>query len=756
MTETKGRKRFEIKGVVQGVGFRPHAYALAERFGLAGFVLNDSTGVVVEVEGAPAVLEDFARTLRSELPPLASIESIDERDVATRDDVRFEIRLSHAAGGPRTPVGADIAPCAECLAEIFDPEERRFRYPFTNCTNCGPRFTIARDLPYDRRNTTMASFEMCERCRAEYEDPSDRRFHAQPIACPECGPSLTLLDRAGAELEEDPLDATASLIKAGAIVALKGIGGFHLACDARNEQAVTELRRRKRREQKPLAVMVANIDDAGRLVHVDDAEVTTLASPRRPILLARRAPGSSVADAVAPDNRYLGVMLPYTPLHHLLMAELDGPLVLTSGNLSDEPIAHENDDALERLGGIADAFLMHDRDIHIRCDDSVVRVVDAAEYPIRRSRGYAPTPLPVPAPFCRTVLGVGGELKHTFCLGVGERALLSHHIGDLESLEAMRAFEHGLEHFVRIFDAKPETIAYDLHPEYMSTKWALEQESDTLGVQHHHAHIASCLADNERSDRVIGLALDGTGYGDDGTLWGCEVLVCDLVSYERIGHLRQVPLPGGAAAVKEPWRMAAIYLAEAFGEDAFNLDLDLVGRTRDLWPPILAMARGGLNSPRASSAGRLFDAVAALCDLRDRSSYEGQAAAALEQAADPTCSRSYGVVLDRRLIDGVALVASVAQDLVAGRAVPEVAAAFHNSLAETLVAVSKSARDATALRTVALSGGTFQNLLLLEKTRLGLVEAGFETLSHRRVPPNDGGLSLGQAVIANAMRSVSG
>ncbi|MFN2388168.1 MAG: carbamoyltransferase HypF [Actinomycetota bacterium] len=746
------RRRFCIAGVVQGVGFRPYVYRRAAELGLTGFVANDTAGVVVEVEGPAEAVAGFEVGLLAEPPPLAVVEDVTTRDLAPEGSMSFEIRESADGTGMRAPISPDIATCDACLAEMSDPNERRFGYAFTNCTDCGPRFTIATAIPYDRAATTMASFEMCAACRAEYEDPRDRRFHAQPIACPRCGPRLSLLDRTGAPVDGDPVAGAAAALRAGRIVALKGLGGYHLACDATDEAVVSELRRRKNREEKPLAVMVPDRRWARRIARPSAAEEGVLAGRRRPIVLVPRAPTSPVASGVAPGNRFLGVMLPYTPLHHLLMRAFDGPLVLTSGNLSDEPIVYEDDLVLDRLGGSADLFLGHDRPIRMRCDDSVVRVVDGVEYPLRRARGYAPEPLVVKSPFRRLVLAAGAELKSTFCLGAGTRAIVSHHIGDLESWDAMRAFRDAVAHFSAIYGLRPEVVAHDLHPEYLSTKWALDQEVvEHVGVQHHHAHIASCLADNRRAERVIGLALDGTGYGDDGAIWGCEILVCDLAGYRRAGHLRYVPLPGGSAAIKQPWRMAAVYLAEAFGEPAAtDLDLDSVRSSRWRWAPVLKMARAGLNAPPTSSAGRLFDAAAALCGLRHTAGYEGQAAAELEQAADPGSDLAYPCPVTDGEIDGVALIGALAEDLVSGRAVPEAAAGFHNGLARALFDVSENLRGQEGLGTVALSGGTWQNLFLLERVRAGLEARGFEVLIHHRVPPNDGGISLGQAVVANA------
>ena len=748
---TNIRARLRVTGTVQGVGFRPFVYGLATRLGLSGFVLNDVAGVLIEVEGAEVDVATLRATLESDTPPLAAVESVREERIPNQGAGSFEIRASSDIGHRRAAVSPDVATCDECLAEVFTPGERRHRYAFTNCTNCGPRFSITRDVPYDRPNTTMASFEMCADCHREYTDPADRRFHAQPIACPTCGPSVSLLDGEGSPIEGDAIAGAARLLASGDIVAIKGLGGYHLACDATDERAVAELRARKGREEKPFALMAPDVETATDLVEMTPEERQLLVSARRPIVLARRGTGGLVASSVAPNNRYLGIMLPYTPLHHLLMAEISAPIVLTSGNASDEPIAYRDEDALVRLSGLADAFLVHDRSIHVRCDDSIVRIGSGFAFPVRRSRGYAPEPLAVATPFDRPVLAAGPELKHTFCLGVEDRAIVSHHIGDLANFEGMTAFTEGVEHFTKVFDASPEIVAHDLHPDYLATKWAKGQRGvELVGVQHHHAHIAACLADNGRAERVIGLALDGTGFGEDGAIWGCEVFACDFRGYERLAHLSYVPMPGAAMAIREPWRMAAVYLDAALGETASELPLAFVEATRGRWGPILQMAARGINSPATSSAGRLFDAVAALCGLRERVSYEGQAAAELEQIADHSVADGYPCTVAQGVIDGVELIAGVVDDLVSGSPPPAVAARFHNGLANALVVASEQAREATGLTCVALSGGAWQNVMLLDRVASGLRSADFEVLAHRRVPPNDGGISLGQAVIASA------
>jgi hydrogenase maturation protein HypF len=751
------RTRVRVEGIVQGVGFRPFVHALAGRLGLAGLVGNDAGGVFVEVEGSSETVERFLEALAAEAPPLAVIERVTATPLAPTGISGFAIAPSQAGGERQALVSPDTATCADCLAELADPADRRHRYPFINCTNCGPRFTIVRDVPYDRPATTMASFAMCADCAREYHDPGDRRFHAQPVCCPACGPSLALLDRDGTAAGGDPLAGAAARLRDGAVVAVKGLGGYHLAADVASEPAVAALRARKHREDKPFAVMVADLAGARALCRVDPAEEAMLASPRRPIVLLRRRPEEGVAASVAPGNRSLGVMLPYTPLHHLLLAEVGRPIVLTSGNVSDEPISYLDGEAVERLGGIADWFLTHDRPIHVRADDSVVRAFRGRELPLRRSRGFAPQPLGLPWPFPRHVLACGAELKHTFCLAKGGHAFVSHHIGDLENYETFRSFTEGVGHFRRLFAVEPEVVAHDLHPEYLSTKYALELDGVELeGVQHHHAHVAACLADNGEPGPVIGVAYDGLGYGADGTIWGGELLVADLEGFRRAGHLEVVAMPGGAAAIREPWRMAAAWLGAAFGGQVPER-LAVVGRNLDRWEQVAALARSGTASPTTSSAGRLFDAVSAILGVRDAVNYEGQAAVELEQLADPAEAAAYparvggagndGALL---LVGGRDLVRAVVEDLDAGVPAPLIAARFHNGLAEATVAACQAVRDATGLEAVALSGGVFQNLLLLTRTVARLELEGFRVLVHSRVPPNDAGISLGQAAVAGA------
>lgn len=754
------RRRVRVAGIVQGVGLRPFVYSLATRLDLSGSVANDARGVVVEVEGRTDRVSEFLRRLPREAPPLAVIERVRARALPPTGAAGFSIAASRRGGAERQVlISPDIATCDDCLREMLDPTDRRFLYPFTNCTNCGPRFTIVRAVPYDRPFTTMADFAMCGACAREYRDPGDRRFHAQPLSCPACGPQLCLMDRDGAVHAGDPVGAAAALVRAGAVVAVKGLGGFHLAAAAANEAACASLRARKHREDRPFAVMVRDLDGARRLAEVDAAEADLLASPRRPIVLLRRRSDAALARSVAPDNRCVGVMLPYTPVHHLLCRALDAPFVLTSGNVSDEPIAYTDDDAFSRLHDIADVFLTHDRPIHTRTDDSVLRVFRARPMPVRRARGFAPQPLPLPGGARRAILACGAELKHTFCLAKRRYAFVSHHIGDLENFDTWRAFTEGIAHYRRLFDVTPEVVAHDLHPEYLSTKFARELTGvERVGVQHHHAHVAACLAENGVRGPAIGVAFDGLGYGDDGTLWGGEFLIADLAASERAAHFEPIAMPGGTAAIRQPWRMAAAYLDAAYGGAPAD-DLAVVQRNRRAWEQVVRLARAGVNSPLTSSVGRLFDAVAAILGVRDAISYEGQAAVELEQRADCSERRAYTTTWTESAphrVRGTDLVRAVVADLRAGVPAAVVAARFHNALAQIIVDVCGALRARRGLSLVALSGGVFQNLLLLERTVNALETAGFRVLTHSRVPANDGGISFGQAVIAAARQAAKG
>ena len=744
------RVRARVTGVVQGVGFRPFVATLAARLGLAGFVGNDTAGVLLEAEGPPEAVAALLEALRHRPPPLARVEAVRTETLPPTGQAGFAIAPSDPAGPRAALVAADTATCDACLAEVRDPADRRFGYAFGNCTHCGPRYTIVRDVPYDRGNTTMAGFPPCPACRREYDDPADRRFHAQPVCCPSCGPRLTLLDPAGGVLaDEDPLGAAAALLRAGRIVAVKGLGGYHLAVDCADERAVARLRAAKHREERPLAVLVADLATAGELAELEPGEAEALGGPARPIVLVRRRPGAPLAPSVAPGQRSVGLMLPYTPLHHLLAAAVGRPLVLTSGNVSDEPIAYRDDDALARLGPLADALLVHDRPIHTRVDDSVVRVVGGRPSPVRRSRGYVPNPIALPWPFPRHVLAVGAELKNTFCLGRDSRAFVSHHIGDLENHETLESFVEGIGHLCRLFAVRPEVVAHDLHPQYLSTGYALDlPDVELVGVQHHHAHVASCLADSGLAGPVIGVAFDGTGMGEDATLWGGEFLLADLCGYTRAAHLEPVPMPGGAAAIRQPWRMAAAYLDRAYPEGP--PPLAVAGRAGPRWDQVRAAAAAGLNAPLTSSMGRLFDAVSALLGVRDTVSYEGQAAIELEQLADPAEPGAYPAGNGPDGIRGSDLVRAAAEDLRAGVGVPVISARFHNGVADLVLAGCRALREQHGLATVALSGGVWQNVLLLQRCTAQLSGAGFAVLSQHQVPCNDGGISLGQATVAAA------
>jgi hydrogenase maturation protein HypF len=760
------RWEVSVRGIVQGVGFRPFVYALARRYGLAGLVRNDAEGVHVEVEGDAESLDLFVRGIEGEAPPLSVVETVSWRPLVALGERDFRIEESREGVRRRALISPDVASCEDCLREVFDPADRRYRYPFTNCTNCGPRFTITRSVPYDRAMTTMSGFEMCPECRHEYDDPTDRRFHAQPNACPDCGPQVRLLDKFGHELHaklEDPILRTARILCGRAIVAIKGLGGYHLACDPFDERAVSTLRGRKVRQDKPFALMASDLGQVRKLCLLGPEEENLLISPARPIVLLQRREGSGVAEEIAPRQSTLGVMLAYTPLHHLLLESAGIPLVMTSGNNSDEPIAYRDEEAFEQLGDIADYFLIHDRPIHMRTDDSVVRVAGNQPYPLRRSRGYAPSPLGMAEGFDRQLLACGGELKNTFCIAKERHAFLSHHIGDMENYETLRSFREGVEHYCRLFDVQPELVAHDLHPEYLSTKYARELEEAGLpavGVQHHHAHIASCLADNERParERVIGVALDGTGYGTDGAVWGGEFFEGSVSEgFVRRAHLEYAPLPGGSAAIRQPWRMALAHLITLYGEEAvLKLPLALVRHAGERNVRLIArLVEHGLNTPPTSSAGRLFDAVAALAGVpgTQRTTYEGQAAVELELTAEGQASRGYSFRLrpegEGWVVETQEIVCGVVEDLLADGATREVSSRFHRTMAEVVVAGCERIREAGGTNAVALSGGTFQNMLLLKQVIGLLEEKGFEVYRHRRVPANDGGLALGQAILTD-------
>jgi hydrogenase maturation protein HypF len=775
-----------VSGVVQGVGFRPFAYRLASELGLGGFVGNDSASVFIEVEGPPGALDRFAERLVGDAPPLARIHAVSVSAVLPNGEGEFRIVASVAGLGGRTPVPPEIGVCDECMAEVADPHNRRFRYSFTNCTNCGPRFTIIRDLPYDRPSTTMAAFKMCAACRAEYESPGDRRYHAQPVACPACGPHLSYQASSpvvGAPVarspvarspvvtgDDDALTAAQACLAAGGTVAIKGVGGYHLCCDASSEGAVRQLRTRKARAGKPFAVMVPDLAAAQELAFIDDAEAEALLSPARPIVLVRRRPGAGITELVAPGNPRTGLMLPYTPLHHLLFQRVPGAdiapptaVVLTSGNLADEPICTEDADAQLRLAPLADAFLAHDRPISTPCDDSVVRLISQSEQPVRRSRGYAPVPVNLPVEVVPT-LAVGGELKNTFCLAAGSYAWVSQHIGDMGSLETLAAFERGVQSFEQMYAVTPQRWATDRHPGYATRRWARAHASGpVVEVQHHHAHVASAMVEHglDGSAPVVGFAFDGTGYGtgDDGRpeIWGGEVLVADYRGFERAGHLRPLPLPGGDAAVHNPCRTAVAYLA-ALGIEVSG-DVPSVAACSDIeLRVVLQQVEGNVGCVPTTSMGRLFDAVASLLGLRHRITYEAQAAMELEGAAEagrlPRLPAPLAFALgDDGTIDMAPLVRGLLAGLAAGAPVPDLALGFHAAVADMVRHVAARLRSRQGPMPVVLTGGVFQNGTLAELARSALEQDGHQVLTHRTVPPNDGGLSLGQAVVAGYGRS---
>ncbi len=761
------RRAIAINGIVQGVGFRPHVYGLATRLRLGGFIKNVNGGVLIEVEGDSHSLDQFLDELTAKPPPLARIDELRWSSRPANHDPAFRIEPSERDEVSPIFISPDVATCDDCLAELFDPRDRRYLYPFLNCTNCGPRLTIITASPYDRERTSMASFAMCPDCRAEYDDPTNRRFHAQPTACPACGPRLRLLDESGSPISGiDPLAGAVDLLRLGRIGALKGLGGYHLACVAGHADSVAELRRRKHRDEKPFALMVKDLAATRALCEVSPDEESLLLSPRRPIVLLRRRAGTPIADQVAPRNPSLGLMLPYTPLHHLLLHGLgDMPLVMTSGNRSDEPIAFEDRDALERLRGIADFFLINDRPIHLRCDDSVTRVVAGVESPIRRSRGEAPRPLLLPIPCRRPTLALGGQLKATFALGRGRHAFLSHHIGDLDHYEAFRAYGEAIAHYERLFGLKPACLVHDRHPDYASTRYA-EQHAGarpTIAVQHHHAHVASCMAENGLDEAVIGVAFDGTGYGTDGTIWGGEFLVSDYAGFRRAAHLRPVVLPGGEQAIREPWRMAAAYLLDA-GRDLSSLGGAIGSTARDAVERIIARR---FNCPITTSAGRLFDAVAALAGVRRQVSYEGQAAIEFEWLATGVAadgSYPFAIKVDgggepaekTLVLDMRPMIAEVAEDVRRGAAAASIARRFHSTMADAIAGVCHSLRAETGLDAVVLSGGVFLNALLTTEAAARLEGEGFRVYRHRQVPPNDGGLCLGQLAVAAAHQRSEG
>ncbi len=762
------RKKIKIQGIVQGVGFRPFVYRLAVSLNLKGFVLNTVRGVEIEVEGRSDLIERFMDVLPKQIPPASRITKMESSDLSPQNDFEFQILSSRKKEKRSALISPDIGICEDCLRELFDPEDRRYQYPFINCTNCGPRYTILQEIPYDRPNTTMSVFKMCPECQREYDDPENRRFHAQPNACPVCGPEVWLTNSKGQKVQiEDPILETVRLLQSGKIVAIKGLGGFHLACDAENHRTVSILRARKHREEKPLAVMAPNLSAISKFAETTDQERDLLFSPRRPIVLLKKKSSHPLSKEVAPKNDYFGVMLPYTPLHYLILREKFTALVMTSGNLSEEPIAIGNEEAVRRLGTIADFFLMHNRDIYIRSDDSVTRVIRSLPRPVRRSRGIAPVPI-----FLRrnipSILAVGGELKSAICLTQDDRAFMSQHIGDLENAETLAFFEECVAHLEQILRIQPVVLAHDLHPDYLSTQWALEEKGiKRIGVQHHHAHIASCLAENGSDEKVIGLALDGTGYGSDGHVWGGEILIADLKTFQRAAHFDYRPMPGSEKVIREPWRMALSYTYAEFSKQDHSQDRDFfqyvkklpflkeVGR--DSVRTIVKMIENKLDPVMTSSLGRLFDGVAALTGLRNVVAFEGQAAMELEMAMDnhsEKCTEEsryeFEIIQNRDtlIFSPDKVIQQIVEDVSNKVSIGQISLRFHVGLLHLFLDACCMLRDRFRLNTVALSGGCFQNRFLLENLSDLLKTYQFHVLTHSQVPANDGGLALGQAVVA--------
>lgn len=756
MTALNSGRKIKVKGIVQGVGFRPFVYSLAKAYSLTGWVRNSSSGVEIIVNGDSPNLEQFVYQLENNPPALARIDRIDIEIVVPTEFTDFVILPSLAEAGEFVPISPDMSICPDCQRELFDPSDRRYRYPFINCTNCGPRFSIIKDIPYDRPKTTMAGFKMCPACQHEYENPADRRFHAQPTACPACGPQIWF-ESGGQRLseKEEAVQMTRQWLREGKIVAIKGLGGYHLACDAGNPTAVDQLRARKKRSDKPFALMSFSLNEINAFCQVSREEADLLTSPQHPIVLLQTLAEINIAPSVAPGQNTLGFMLPYTPLHLLLLEPEPGfptVLVMTSGNMSEEPVAFEDDEALTRLTPIADGFLLNDRPIHMRVDDSVFRVMNKQNYPLRRSRGYAPQSISLPRD-SEQILAVGAELKNTFCLTRDKYAFLSHHIGDLENYETLQSFESGIDHFKRLFRTEPQLITADLHPDYLSTRYAQTYANEHLlpliQVQHHHAHLAACLADNgwDTAEPVIGLSFDGTGLGTDGVIWGSEVLVGGYAGFTRYYHLSEMPLPGGDAATRHPARIALAYL------QACGLDWDpLLPSEQNLCSEERTVLRSQLtyhiNTPMTTSMGRLFDAVSALVGVRQKATYEGQAAIEFENLCDPQEQSSYRFDLEADNILVKPLLEQVYNDFLLNTPVPVISARFHNGLANILLEICNKIRATTSLTTVAFSGGVWQNITLLNKTLVRLNQTGFKTLIHRQVPTNDGGICLGQAMIA--------
>jgi hydrogenase maturation protein HypF len=760
----KYRSRIILQGVVQGVGYRPFIHRLASKFGVTGWVMNTTEGLVIEAEAEQSILNQFIQQVTATHPPLAQIELITQTKIPVVGESEFIVHPSERASDRAVHIPADIYVCEECLSEIMNPTDRRYRYPFINCVNCGARFTIIRDIPYDRKQTTMQKFKMCPDCDAEYHNLEHRRYHTQPNCCPVCGPQLELLDINGKKINsEDPIADTIARLEQGDLMAIKGIGGFHLVCNAGNGSAVLKLRERKHREAKPLAIMSKDITAIRSYCEILPEEEKLLLSPQRPIVLLRKKDKvKSIAESVAPSIKYLGVMLPYAPLHHLLFqGNKYTALVMTSGNLSDEPIVVDNAVALQTFRGMVDGYLIHNRDIYNRCDDSIAMVVDKEPIILRRARGYTPLPIKLPQSIPQ-ILGCGSELKNTFCLTKKNFAFISQHIGDLKTAEAYSFYQETITRFEKLFRIKPEIIAFDLHPNYLSTQYALDKISGAtkqiqgVQVQHHHAHIASCMAENEITEKVIGIAMDGTGYGTDGNIWGCEFLISDYASFDRVGHLAYIPLPGGDIAAVESWRMAISYLYSIYQEEMTKLPLPIFKEIEEeKLKIILRIIQKKINAPLCSSAGRLFDAVSALLGICFESKYEAQAAIELEMIADESVTGRYGFNISetegKQIIVCKQMIVDIIDDLKRNIDKSVITAKFHNTVVAFAVEMSKKIRQKTGLNSIALSGGTFQNRLILSRLTAELKESGFKVYTHHIVPPNDACISFGQIIVANAI-----
>jgi hydrogenase maturation protein HypF len=745
------RKKILINGIVQGVGFRPFVYRLAHDMNLTGFIINSSKGVVVEIEGDPSIIDQFHNRLLAETPPLATITQYDVEDTQLTGSVGFTIKESEISKSPTALIAPDVATCNDCLNEIFNPDDRRYFYPFTNCTNCGPRYTIVEGIPYDRPSTSMKVFPMCPDCQSEYDDPLNRRFHAQPNACPTCGPKLKLHDGTNELSVENPLGKTVELLKEGKIVAIRGVGGFHLAVDPYNEQAVILLRERKGRAEKPFALMAQDIETVKKHCYLDSVEQQALTHYSHPIILLQKSDKRFIPEKIAPNNDYFGFMLAYSPLHHLLLKDNFDCLIMTSANFSEEPIAIKNEEAIDRLKDIADYFLLHDREILQRCDDSIVTISSGKKQILRRSRGYVPYPAFISKRKFAPILGVGGELKNSIGISRDNSVFLSQYIGDLDNPMAYEFFENSIEHLCKILEFEPKYIAHDMHPEYLSTKWAVEKEHQKIPIQHHHAHMVSAMAENKVIDPSIGIILDGTGYGTDHTIWGGEVLIGDLKKFDRFAWLKPIPMPGGTAAIKEPWRMGIAYLLDAYKDEKLPKIPLVIDTDDEKILTIKQMIDTNLNSPLSSGCGRLFDAVSAILSIKQTINYDAQAAIELEMLAEEVYNIRPITVTIKNEIDSSIIIKAIAEKILFNQTKAEIAGWFHKTLAEYFIAAAISAREETQINNVVLSGGVYQNRIFFKYMIDRLTKEKFNILTHINLPTNDGGIALGQIIIADTI-----